>query len=314
MKSSNQLQILRTLIPKQQLTEEDDDLPNPMLDSIISQKSQQSYLIPAKNMKLILNSNRSDKTKSPFRKQNQAWKIGSESKKSSYQNQYKQIDILFPLLKLVQLNQKQNKTECFNGEEVTIDQKIYFIKANEILNIFQKSADGYTLSLEEADEVQEKEMKKSVSISEKMIKSMKAIKTFKKAKNKIKSFILVSDVSKQTDELIKYKQQVDKMNQFFNDDKIIYKSDHQLGEQIIKTKQLSPQKDQISETQNCFKEKEEIIIENKNKKGSKRYYQLIDNSKRILKQIAFIIGIFLLIFVMAYIKTLNSVTIHIEDL
>lgn len=38
-----------------------------------------------------------------------------------------------------------------------------------------------------------------------MMKSMRAIKTFQKAKNKIRSFILVSDVSKYNDEEIKRK-------------------------------------------------------------------------------------------------------------
>ncbi|CAK88073.1 unnamed protein product (macronuclear) [Paramecium tetraurelia] len=312
MKSSAQPQILISPIPKQQLTEEDDELPNPMLDSIISQKSQSSYPGLGRQIKLKLNSssNRSDKRKDPFKSNYQVRNISQECKNGTTKNQYKQIDSLFPLLKLVQLNQRQNKTECFNGEEVTIDQKVYFIKTNEILNIFQKAAEGFTIAYEEVEGYQGKSMNQSVSISEKMMKSMKAIKTFKKAKNKIKSFILVSEVSKYNEEEIKYKQQVDKINLFFNDNSIIQKSDHQLGEQIIKTKQQSLKKEQIGQSQFLYLEK----AEPSNHQAPKRFSNFIENSKTILKRTSYVVGVFLLIFVMAYIKTVNGEPNNIEDL
>ncbi|CAD8137477.1 unnamed protein product [Paramecium octaurelia] len=312
MKSSTQPQILISPIPKQQLTEEDDELPNPMLDSIISQKSQTSYPGLGRQIKLKLNSNsnRSGKRKDSFKQHYQVRNISQECKNGTIKNQYKQIDNLFPLLKLVQLNQRQNKTECFNGEEVTIDQKVYFIKTNEILNIFQKAAEGFTISYEEVEGCQGKSMKQSVSISEKMMKSMKAIKTFKKAKNKIKSFISVSEVSKYTEEEIKYKQQVDKINLFFNDNSIIQKSDHQLGEQIIKTKSQSPTKEQIGQSQFLYQEK----VEHSNQQAPKRYSNIIQSSKTILKRTSYVVGVFLLIFIMAYIKTVNGEPNTIEDL
>ncbi|CAK58358.1 unnamed protein product (macronuclear) [Paramecium tetraurelia] len=309
MKCSTQPQIIITPNPKYSVTEEGDELPNPMLDSILSQKSQASYSGLGKCLKLKLNSNRSDQRNSP-NKLLQIRRVPSESKKESYKKQYKQMDSLLPLLKLVQLNQKQNKTECYNGEEVTIDQKIYFIKTNEILNIFQKAADGFTISYEEVENCQEEQMKQSVSVSEKMIKSMKAIKTFQKAKNKIRSFILVSDVSKYTDEEIKRKQQADKMNLFFSDNTFIQKSDHQLGEQIIKTKSPSPQKYQIGESQ--YFQEEKII--HQNNKAPRRLFHFIQFSKTILINTSFVVGIFLLILLLAYIKTINNYPTQMEDL
>ncbi|CAD8144695.1 unnamed protein product [Paramecium pentaurelia] len=310
MKSSTKPQIIVTPIPKYQVTEEDDELPNPMLESISSQKSQPSYSSPSRCKKLILKLNKSDQRKDHYKQYHQFKISTTEEQKGSYQRQYKQMDSLLPLLKLVQLNQKKNKTECFNGEEITIEQKVYFFPTKEILNIFKQSGDGIPITYEIVEDDEDKTMQQSISISEKMIKSMNVIKTFKKATNKIKSVYSFPKVLKQFEEENKRKQQADKMNQFINDNSFILKSDHSLGDQIIKSKSQSPQKDQINDSQHL----QQVKIEQQNKQKPQRLSQIIQNSKTILKNTSLVICIFLLILLLAYIKTLNSLPPQIEDL
>ncbi|CAD8132791.1 unnamed protein product [Paramecium octaurelia] len=292
-----------------QKNEEEDELINPMLDSFFSQKSQntlKSISSPPKNIKLIL---RSDKKTQYIKPQQYYVQRDCLDIKSNQEKKYQQLDCLIPQIKLVQRNEKQRRIECFNGEEVTIDQKVYFNKCHEIRNIYYMTSIGYKLGIEEVEVEKEPQIQNSVSISEKMIKSIRAKKQFQKAKNKITHIKLVSEISKSLSDETK-RQKIDRehsdhINQLLNDPSANVKNEHQLGELIGQTKVVTTQKNQ--EIYQTYQQPNNIELK---KEKKVRIYL----TKSLIIHVFCTLGILILIVILAYAKTINGFQLQNEDL
>ncbi|CAD8044559.1 unnamed protein product [Paramecium primaurelia] len=288
-----------------QKQKEEDEIANPMVDSFFSQKSQitlKSNSSPQKNIKLIL---KSDKKLQFIKPQNYQLKREGLDIKQKKQKKYQQLDYLIPSIKLVQVKEKQ--IEYCNGEEVTIDQKIYFNNNNQIRNIYQMTQIGYKLEIEEEEDQQKILMENSIPISEKMIKSLRAKKQFQKVKNKISNIKQVFEISKDLPDEIK-RQKKDRensnhINQLLNDPNVNVKSEHQLGELIGKTKVVTTYKN--LENNQTFQQPKDIVM----KKEKVNMFL----TKTLIIHTFCTLGVLLLIFILAYAKTINGYQFQDQD-
>ncbi|CAD8061517.1 unnamed protein product [Paramecium sonneborni] len=292
----------------QQKQDQEEELPNPMVDSFFSQKSQntlKSNSSPPKNIKLILKSD-----KKPFFVKPQQYQLlrNVQDNQTKLEKKYDQLDCLIPSIKLIQVNEKQHQSECFNGEEAIIDYKIYFNQCHEIRNIYYMTAIGYKLGIEEVQETQEIQMQNSIPVSERMSISLRAKQQFQKAKNKIKKINLVSEISKEDPDeekrLKKDRENSDHINQLLNDPTNIIKNEHLLGELIGQTKVVNTYQNQ---------ENNQINQEPKNIEQKKQKVNIFIN-KSLITHLMSSLVVFVLIVISAYIKTTKGFKIQVEDL